>query len=58
MFSSVKRRQVFDKTHTCKISFFSEYRTLVLKETSNSTKHLNKNKNYNEILEMPFAFNL
>jgi hypothetical protein len=33
-------------------------RTLALKETSNSTKHLNKNENYNEILEMPFVFNL
>jgi hypothetical protein len=33
-------------------------RTLSLIETSNSTKHLNKNKNYNKILEMPFIFNL
>ena len=33
-------------------------RTLVLKETPNNRKHLNKNKNYNEILEMPFVFNL
>jgi hypothetical protein len=31
---------------------------LALKETANSTKHLNKNKNYIEILEMPFIFNL
>jgi hypothetical protein len=31
---------------------------LALKETSNSTKHLKKNKNYNEILENPFIFNL
>ena len=29
-----------------------------LKETSNSTKYLNKNENYNEILEMPFVFDL
>ena len=33
-------------------------RTLKLRETSNNTKHLNKNENYNEILEMPFVFNL
>jgi hypothetical protein len=33
-------------------------RTLALIETSNYTKHLNKNKNYNKILEMPFVFNL
>jgi hypothetical protein len=32
-------------------------RTLTLKETTNSTKHLKKNKNYNEILEKPFIFN-
>ena len=39
------------------IYFFAK-RILVLKETPNSTKHLNKNKNYNEILEIPFVFNL
>jgi hypothetical protein len=33
-------------------------RTLTLKETTNSTKHLKKYKNYNEILEKPFIFNL
>jgi hypothetical protein len=33
-------------------------RTLALKETPNSTKHLKKNENYNEILEKPFIFNL
>jgi hypothetical protein len=33
-------------------------RTLPLKETTNSTKHPKKNKNYNEILEKPFIFNL
>ena len=33
-------------------------RTLVLKETPHNRKHLNKNENYNEILEMPFVFNL
>jgi hypothetical protein len=32
--------------------------TLALKETTNNTKHLNKNKNYIEICEMPFIFNL
>jgi hypothetical protein len=32
--------------------------TLALKETTNSTKHLKKNENYNEILEKPFIFNL
>jgi hypothetical protein len=32
--------------------------TLALKETTNSIKHLKKNKNYNEILEKPFIFNL
>jgi hypothetical protein len=32
--------------------------TLALKETTNSTKHPKKNKNYNEILEKPFIFNL
>jgi hypothetical protein len=31
---------------------------LALRETSNSTKYLNKNENYNAILEMPFVFNL
>ena len=40
------------------VFFFFAKRTLVLKETPNSTKHLNKNENYNEILEMPFVFNL
>jgi hypothetical protein len=39
------------------ISFFVN-RTLALKETPNSTKHLKKNENYNEILEKPFIFNL
>jgi hypothetical protein len=33
-------------------------RTLALKETMNNTKHLKKNKKYNEILEKPFIFNL
>jgi hypothetical protein len=33
-------------------------RTLAIKETTNSTKHPKKNKNYNEILEKPFIFNL
>jgi hypothetical protein len=33
-------------------------RTLALKETTNIIKHLKKNKNYNEILEKPFIFNL
>jgi hypothetical protein len=33
-------------------------KTLALKETTNITKHLKKNKNYNEILENPFIFNL
>jgi hypothetical protein len=31
---------------------------LALKETTNSTKYLNKNKNYIETLEMPFIVNL
>jgi hypothetical protein len=31
---------------------------LALKETSNSTKHSKKNRNYNEILAKPFIFNL
>jgi hypothetical protein len=31
---------------------------LALRETTNNTKHLNKNENYIEILEMPFIFNL
>ena len=37
---------------------FCVKRTLALKETPNSTKQLNKNENYNEIIEMPFVFNL
>jgi hypothetical protein len=37
--------------------FFAN-RTLTLKETTNSTKHSKKNKNYNKILEKPFIFNL
>jgi hypothetical protein len=37
--------------------FFAN-RTLALKETTNNTKHLKKNENYNEILEKPFIFNL
>jgi hypothetical protein len=40
-----------------KVSFFAN-RTLALKETLNSTKYLKKNKNYNEILEKLFIFNL
>jgi hypothetical protein len=32
--------------------------TLALKETTNSTKHLKKNENYNKILEKPFIINL
>jgi hypothetical protein len=36
---------------------FCEY-DFALKETPNSTKHPKKNKNYNEILEKPFIFNL
>jgi hypothetical protein len=31
------------------IDFFVVNRTLALKETSNNTKHLKKNKKYNEI---------
>jgi hypothetical protein len=31
---------------------------MALKETTYSTKHLKKNKNYNEILEKPLIFNL
>jgi hypothetical protein len=31
---------------------------LALKETTSSTKHLNNNENYIEILEIPFIFNL
>jgi hypothetical protein len=38
--------------------FFFANRTLALKETLNSTKHLKKNENYNKILEKPFIFNL
>jgi hypothetical protein len=40
------------------VQLFFANRTLVLKETTNSTKHPKKNKNYNEILEKPFIFNL
>jgi hypothetical protein len=40
------------------ISLFFANKTLALKETTNSTKHPKKNKNYNEILEKPFIFNL
>jgi uncharacterized membrane protein YdjX (TVP38/TMEM64 family) len=32
------------------------YRTLALKETSNSIKKPKKNENYNEILKNPFIF--
>jgi hypothetical protein len=39
-------------------SFFFANRTMALKEITNSTKHPKKNKNYNEILEKPFIFNL
>jgi hypothetical protein len=38
--------------------FFFVNRTLALKKTSNNTKHLKKNKNYIEIFEKPFIFNL
>jgi hypothetical protein len=31
---------------------------LALRETTNSTKHLKKNENYNENLENPFIFNI
>jgi hypothetical protein len=40
------------------ISHFFANRTLALKQTTNSTKHPKKNKNYSEILEKPFIFNL
>jgi hypothetical protein len=39
-------------------SLFFANRTLALKETTNSIKHHKKNKNYNEILEKAFIFNL
>jgi hypothetical protein len=39
-------------------TFFFANRILALKKTTNSTKHPKKNKNYNEILEKPFIFNL
>jgi hypothetical protein len=35
-----------------------DVRTLTLRATSNNIKHSNKNKNYNEVLETPFLFNL
>jgi hypothetical protein len=38
--------------------FFFANRTLALKETANSTKHLNKNENYIKIFEMSFISNL
>jgi hypothetical protein len=38
--------------------FFFAKKTLVLREISNSTKHINKKKNYNQILKMYFVFNL
>jgi hypothetical protein len=41
-----------------KLTIFFANRNLALKETTNNTKHLKKNKNYNEILEKPFIFNL
>jgi hypothetical protein len=40
------------------LDYYFASRTLALKETTNSTKHLNKNENYIKILEMPFIFNL
>jgi hypothetical protein len=39
-------------------NFFFANRTLALKETPSSPKQPKKNKNYNEILEKPFIFNL
>jgi hypothetical protein len=39
-------------------TFFFANKLLALKETTNSTKHLKKNENYNEILEKPLIFNL
>jgi hypothetical protein len=50
-------------THTPGFGIFNKFiffanRTLALKETTNSIKHLKKNENYNEILEKPFIFNL
>ena len=38
--------------------FFFAKRTLALKETPDSTKALNKNENYNALLEIHFVFNL
>ena len=35
--------------------FFFYKKDLGIKKTSNRTKHLNKNENYNEIIEMPFG---
>jgi hypothetical protein len=40
------------------LTVFFASRTLALKETTNNTKHLKKNENYNEIFEKPFIFNL
>jgi hypothetical protein len=41
-----------------KMNVFFANRTLVLKETLNSTTHPKKKENYNEILEKHFIFNL
>jgi hypothetical protein len=58
---------IFTKCATFYFKFFSQFylislffanRTLALKETMNSIEHPKKNKNYNEILEKPFIFNL
>jgi poly-beta-hydroxyalkanoate depolymerase len=53
------RNLVFDKSSNKDLDFFFfANRTLLLKETTNNTKHLKINENYNKILEKPFNFNL
>jgi hypothetical protein len=48
---------IFTKIEAASSPFFASM-TLALKETTNSTKHHKKNKNYNKILEKSFTFNL
>jgi hypothetical protein len=40
------------------IALFFFFFLFASKETTNSTKHLKKNENYNDIFEKPFIFNL
>jgi hypothetical protein len=54
----VVKRAMWGICQSRNVKIFVCDRTITLRETLNSTKHPNKNRNYNEIFEMPLIFNL